>query len=120
MEHLADHPVFEDRGAGYVTGIPEGSNIEKALLEASPQLTLVIEYLKSGRGLSGLIAHTVLGVTSLTTRIAELRKMGLPIAGKWHKDHSGKRFMVYKFDPTSEPTDEPLFLKDHPELPDAS
>lgn len=105
---MSEYPDFNDRGEGYRSNIPGLTGIEAQLAKAAPQAALVLEYLASGRGLSVLIAHTVLGVTSLTTRIAELRKTGLPITGTWHKDHGGKRFMVYKFDPSSpEAADEP-------------
>lgn len=112
-------PQFDDRGAGHVSAIPAAGNLERALSNAAPQTALVLEYLASGRGLSGLIAHTVLGVTSLTTRIAELRKLGLPVTGVWHKDIGGKRFMVYRYEPGKEPVDEPLKLADHPEFHEA-
>lgn len=108
-------PQFDDRGAGYKSGIPQSNDLlQRALVNAAPQSAIVLEYLASGRGLSVLIAHTVLGVTSLTTRIAELRKLPLPITGTWHQDHGGKRFMVYKYEPGKEPTDEALHLDNHP------
>lgn len=110
---MNDHPEFLDRGQGYQTSLTHGglNPLHDILANAAPQAALVIEYLASGRGLSGLIAHTVLGVTSLTTRIAELRKLGLPITGKWHSDHNNKRFMVYRYEPGEEAKDEPLNLK---------
>jgi hypothetical protein len=106
---LATNRQFSDRGAGYRSSLPDtGNPLHKALAKAAPQSALVLEYLASGRGLSGLIAHTVLGVTSLTTRVAELRKQGIPIVGQWNTDHQNKRFMVYKYDPAAlEPLDEP-------------
>lgn len=106
----ANRPVFSDRGGAYRSSLtePNTNPLHKALSRAAPQSALVLEYLSSGRGLSGLIAHTVLGVTSLTTRVAELRKAGIPITGEWQHDHQNKRFMVYKYDPAAvEPLDEP-------------
>ena len=109
-----DLPVFEDRGLGYKTRLTSNETpLHKALAKAAPQSAIVIEYLASGRGLSVLIAHTVLGVTSLTTRIAELRKLGIPITGKWHRDHSKKRFMVYRYEPGVVSYDEPEPEDDH-------
>lgn len=102
--------TFSDRGAGFRSSLtnPNTNPLHKAIAKAAPQSALVLEYLASGRGLSGLIAHTVLGVTSLTTRVAELRKQGIPIVGTWNTDHQNKRFMVYKYDPAAaEPLDEP-------------
>lgn len=110
VDPFAHHPEFADRGDGYASRLPTAPALEAAIANAAPQSALVLEYLASGRGLSGLIAHTVLGVTSLTTRIAELRALGLPITGKWHKDHGGKRFMVYRYSPEGDSKDEPLNL----------
>ncbi len=105
-------PVSNDRGLGYKTRLtnPDELPLHKALAQVAPQAALVLEYLASERGLSVLIAHTVLGVTSLTTRIAELRKLGIPITGVWHQDHAHKRFMVYKYTPGGVSHDEPLNL----------
>lgn len=104
-----DLPVFNDRGEGYKSSLtdPTENPLHKLLANAAPQAAIVIEYLSSGRGLSVLIAHTVLGVTSLTTRISELRRLGMPITGTWHTDHNDKRFMVYKYEPGKDAVDEP-------------
>lgn len=91
---------------GFKSAIPQSKGLDLEIAKATPQLSLVLEYLASGRGLSVLIAHTVLGVTSLTTRIAELRKHGIPISGKWLKTHGGKRYMVYHYDPQGGGRDE--------------
>lgn len=110
---IEERPVFDDRGGNYQTKLtdPTQSKLNRVLAASAPQAALVLEYLGSGRGLSQLIAHTVLGVTSLTTRIAELRKVGINIAGRWQKDHSGKRFMVYHYSPDlAVHGDEPLNL----------
>lgn len=98
---LASDRQFHDRGGTYRSSLTDAATnpLHKALTRAAPQSALVLEYLSSGRGLSGLIAHTVLGVTSLTTRISELRKAGIPITGEWYHDHQNKRFMVYKYSP---------------------
>jgi N-acetylmuramoyl-L-alanine amidase len=47
----------------------------KGIAELSQQNRLVLEYLRSGRTLTNLIAVSNLGVGSLTSRIAELRKL---------------------------------------------
>lgn len=107
--HLASDRQFDDRGGAYRTSLtqPDLNPLHQAIADAAPQTALVLEYLASGRGLSVLIAHTVLGVTSLTSRIAELRKVGIPIVGTWHQDHQHHRFMVYKYAPGEESYDEP-------------
>lgn len=105
---LASNREFDDRGGAYRSTLADRSvnPLHKAIAKAAPQSALVLEYLSSGRGLSGLIAHTVLGVTSLTTRVAELRKAGIPISGEWYHDHQNKRFMVYKYAPDKGSFDE--------------
>lgn len=64
----------------------------------SPQGHLVLEYLRSGRGLSSLIALNVLGIGSLSSRIAELRKKGFNIIGDRRCEPSPVRrtYIVYK------------------------
>lgn len=105
-------PVFADRGENYQSLLTrdDAKLLDLSILQAAPQTTLVLEYLASGRGLSVLIAHTVLGVASLTSRVAELRKLGIPIEGKWHQDHQHNRFMVYHYIPGGASHDEPLNL----------
>lgn len=69
----------------------------------SPQAHMVLEYLRSGRGLSNLIALNVLGVGSLSSRVAELRKKGFDIAGDWRREPAPhhRTYTVYKL--VSEP-----------------
>lgn len=106
---LASNRQFDDRGGAYRSSLTDRdvNPLHKAIAKAAPQSALVLEFLASGRGLSGLIAHTVLGVTSLTTRVSELRKAGIPITGEWYHDHQNKRFMVYKYQPDKGSYDEP-------------
>lgn len=65
----------------------------------SEQAQLVLDTLKSGRSLTNMVALTALGVGSLTSRIAELRKAGLPtdkdIASIPCKDLKDKRYIKY-------------------------
>lgn len=61
----------------------------------APQAKLVFDVLMSGRHITPLIAMTNLGVTSLTTRISELRGRGLPIKDRWANDYHGRRFKEY-------------------------
>lgn len=67
----------------------------------TPQATLVLDYLKSGRKLTPIIAHMTLGVASLTARIAELRSdltLQGDIEDKWDHDHFNRRYKVYWMD----------------------
>lgn len=61
----------------------------------SPQSRLVHDYLMSGRKLTRLIALTNLGVQDVTTRIAELRKLGMEIKDAWLADHFDRRYKEY-------------------------
>lgn len=61
----------------------------------TPQAKLVLEYLKSGRELTPLIAAHTMGVSSVTTRISELRKAGHKVTATWSRDHFGKRYKKY-------------------------
>lgn len=61
----------------------------------SPQSALVLGYLQTGRTLTNLVALTNLGVGSLTTRIAELRKAGHEILDEWSEDHFKRRYKKY-------------------------
>lgn len=113
----ATNRTFNDRGGAYRSSLtePNTNQLHKAIAKAAPQSALVLEYLASGKGLSQLIAHTVLGVTSLTTRVSELRKQGIPITGEWYHNHANKRFMVYKYAPDKESYDEPEDAYHRPE-----
>ena len=62
---------------------------------ARTQRDLVLEFLCAGRRLSNLLAMTNLGVGSLSSRVAELRKAGHDIRSVTEKDHFGKRYKVY-------------------------
>lgn len=61
----------------------------------SPQAQLLLDYMGQGRSLTNLIALTVLGVGSVSTRIAELRALGYDIKSEPCEDHRGKRYVKY-------------------------
>lgn len=62
----------------------------------SPQAQIILNHLQQGRGITPLIAHATLGVASLTSRIAELRKAGADIEGEWKVDAFNRRYMEYR------------------------
>lgn len=68
------------------------------LANLMPQARLVFDYLASGRSLTNLVAMANLGVANLTTRIAELRKRGVKIAGEWKRDHNDRRYKSYSME----------------------
>ena len=80
-------------------GAKEGGPDDRALMGGgnglSPQCTLVLEYLQSGRALTNLIAITNLGVGSLSSRVAELRTLGYDIVGTPKTDFSGQSYTSY-------------------------
>lgn len=59
------------------------------------QHKLILKYLGAGRKLSNMEALNVLGVSSLTKRISELRRLGHPIDGEWKRDAFNVRYKVY-------------------------
>lgn len=70
--------------------------LDDASVKLSPQAQLVLDCLQSGRSVTNLIALTNLGVASLTTRIAELRKLGFDIQDEWKEDHFERRYKEYR------------------------
>lgn len=65
-------------------------------LSMSTQCRLLLDYLQAGRTLTNLVAITNLGIGSLTSRIAELRKdYGYPVLSEWREDFGGKRYRAY-------------------------
>lgn len=63
----------------------------------SYQARAVLDYLKSGKGLSNLIALTVLGIGSLSSRVSELKRAGYAIVATSSRNPAnGKRFSVYR------------------------
>lgn len=73
------------------------------LVGLSPQTRLVWDYLKQGKHLTQLIALTNLGVGSLTSRIAELRKAlagnnSWVIVSERKVDFNKKRYVSYKIE----------------------
>lgn len=61
----------------------------------SSQCVLLLDYMKRHRQLTNLIALTNLGIGSLSSRIAELRRAGHAIKDQWQEDHFGRRFKKY-------------------------
>lgn len=65
----------------------------------TPQDKLVYEYFQSGRALTTLVAMVNLGVSSLTARVATLRRLGLDIRDEWAEDHFERRYKKYQLAP---------------------
>lgn len=63
--------------------------------DLNAQATLVLDYLKGGRTLTPMIAMVSLGIGSLTSRVAELRRAGVEINDSWEKDHFKRRYKTY-------------------------
>jgi hypothetical protein len=73
--------------------------------QLSRQCQLVLSYLQSGRALTNLVALTNLGIGSLTSRIAELRKAGYPIVTEDKRDYHNSLYRRYSLPPTEPPTE---------------
>jgi hypothetical protein len=69
----------------------------------TPQAQMVLDYLKSGRTLTNLIAMTSLRVYALPRRIADLIEAGHEIVKDRKKDHIGADYVSYSL--KAEPTD---------------
>ncbi len=60
-----------------------------------PQTRTVLEYLRSGKGLSAAVAMMTLGIGSLSSRVAELNALGYDISSASRRTPNGKRYNVY-------------------------
>lgn len=73
--------------------------VDRTKLTGSQQV--VIDYLKKGRTLTNKVALTCLGVGSLSSRIAELRRLGYPITDALEEDTlTGRNFKKYRLPET--------------------
>lgn len=65
------------------------------IINLAPQQRTVYDYLMTGRKLSRQVAINTLGIQELTTRISELKKLGLDIKSEFKKDFGGTRYKTY-------------------------
>jgi len=68
----------------------------------SPQAKLVLDYLKTGRTLTNIIAMTTLKVYALPRRIADLTEAGYNILKERKRDFQGAAYVAYSL-PAEEP-----------------
>lgn len=61
----------------------------------SSQQQIVMDQLNAGRSLTNLVALTCHGVQSLSSRVAELRKMGERIEDRTETDQFERQYKVY-------------------------
>lgn len=59
------------------------------------QQGIVLDYLKRGSTLTNTVALTCLGIGSLSSRIAELRRLGHKIVDRTDTDGFGRKFKKY-------------------------
>lgn len=64
--------------------------------ELTPQQQRVLDYLMSGKTLTNKVALTCLDVGSLSSRIAELRKLGYDITSEMKEDHAERSYKTYR------------------------
>lgn len=63
------------------------------------QQQVVLDYLTMGRTLTNKVALTCLGVGSLSSRVAELRKLGYQITTSFEEDRlTGRNFKKYNIE----------------------
>lgn len=67
-------------------------------LKLSTQQQIVMSQLEKGRSLTNLVALTCHGVQSLSSRVAELRKLGVPIIDRTETDQFERQFKVYSIE----------------------
>ncbi len=60
------------------------------------QQRIVLEALEAGKTLTNVVALTCYGIGSLSSRIAELRRMKVPITDGYEVDRFERRFKKYK------------------------
>lgn len=65
------------------------------LEDLSPNNRLLVEYMQAGRTLTNNVAVNSLKVGSLTSRVAELRRLGWPVVSRWKTDFHGRRYKTY-------------------------
>ncbi|MCC5780557.1 hypothetical protein H7H48_15960 [Nitratireductor sp. B36] len=68
---------------------------DATIINLGPQQRLVYDYLMTGRQLSRQVAINTLNVQEVTTRISELKKLGLDIKSEWKRDFGGTRYKAY-------------------------
>lgn len=64
--------------------------------ELSTQQALIVSYLQKGHTLTTQIAMVSLGIQSLSSRVAELRKLGYEIEADPAKDYHGRSYLKYR------------------------
>lgn len=65
-------------------------------IRTTPQLRTIAKHLKNHGTITNVEAHAVYGIRSVSSRIAELRKLGLSIAKDQRKDATGQRYTRYR------------------------
>lgn len=68
------------------------------IINLGPQQKLIYDYLMAGRQLSRQVAINTLNVQEVTTRISELKRLGLDIQSAWKTDFGGTRYKAYWVD----------------------
>jgi hypothetical protein len=61
----------------------------------TPQQQIVLDQLSAGRSLTNIVALTCHGVGSLSSRIAELRRLGHKIEDRTETDQFERQYKVY-------------------------
>ncbi|CAH0338380.1 helix-turn-helix domain-containing protein [Rhizobium sp. CECT 9324] len=68
---------------------------DATIYNLSPQQRLIYDYLMTGRALTRQVAINTLNVQEVTTRISELKRLGLEIKSQFKKDFGGTRYKAY-------------------------
>lgn len=64
-------------------------------IRVTPQLRTVAKHFKNHGTITNVEAHAVYGIRSISSRVAELGKLGLTIKKEQRKDATGQRYTRY-------------------------
>lgn len=68
---------------------------DATIINLGPQQRTVYDYLMTGRAITRQVAINTLNIQDITTRISELRKLGLDVQSEFKKDFGGTRYKTY-------------------------
>lgn len=72
--------------------------------DLTPQQQRIVDYLSESGALTNTVALTCLGIGSLSSRIAELRKLGYDITDEMDEGFDGRSFKKYRLRKKEQPS----------------
>lgn len=68
---------------------------DRQTIRITPQLRTIAKHFKNHGSITNVEAHAVYGIRSVSSRVAELRNLGLTINKDQRKDATGQRYTRY-------------------------